>query len=366
MRTHILHLLTAAFILMAACRKGEEPAVAPMSADPIRFAVPSVACTVETTPFTRTPTNLFPSGGSFGVLGYCLAYYAGTTEVDPTTGPASWDSKAVLSAPTLFYKQEVKYNGSECYYTGMQQRWYEPADYLYTFFAYYPYGDSCYTIEPATPTGIGNPALTYTMPFSGGETTTPRDLDVIPDAMAASTVDASRHGGHVALQFNHLLTGIDFTINNYNERNDLTIHGLRVSGNFYRSLRIRMNEGLDYFPETFAGTFTFLDGSDDTDDIRVEHNKSQAKVAGKTLLLVSNLEAGPNYIGTDISIHIDYTFMGRRITDKQIALPTGYLPQGGTIYTIEANFIGDAFILNFIVGNNQVWEDGGDSGIQFE
>ena len=39
---------------------------------------------------------------------------------------------------------------------------------------------------------------------------------------------------------------------------------------------------------------------------------------------------------------------------------------GGTIYTIEANFIGDAFILNFIVGNNQVWEDGGDSGIQFE
>lgn len=366
MKTEILHLITATCMLTAACQRAEEPAVALLSADPIRFATPTLNCQVESAPFTRTPVDLFPAGGSFGVLGYCLAYYAGTTEVDPTTGPASWDSKAVLSAPTLFYKQEVKFNGDECYYTGVQQRWYEPADYLYTFFAYYPYGDTFYTVEPATPTGIGNPALTYTMPFSGGEIATPRNLDDIPDAMAASTVDASRQDGHVRLEFNHLLTGIDFTVNNYNTTNDLTVHGLRISGNFYRSLRIHMNEGLEYPLETFSGTFTFLDGADDTDDIQIEHDKSQARIAGKTLLLISNLETGPDYIGTNVNIHIDYSFMGRRITDKTIPLPAGYLPHGGTIYTVEMNFIGDAFILNFIVGNNQMWEDGGDSNIQFD
>ena len=30
------------------------------------------------------------------------------------------------------------------------------------------------------------------------------------------------------------------------------------------------------------------------------------------------------------------------------------------------NFIGDAFVLNFVVDNNQMWEEGGDSDIKFE
>ena len=64
----------------------------------------------------------------------------------------------------MFYKQQVKYNGTACYYTGTQQRWYEASDYLYTFLAYSPYGDAYYTVEPATQTGIGLPSLTFSMP----------------------------------------------------------------------------------------------------------------------------------------------------------------------------------------------------------
>ena len=42
------------------------------------------------------------------------------------------------------------------------------------------------------------------------------------------------------------------------------------------------------------------------------------------------------------------------------------MPAGGTIYTAQLNFIGDSFVLNFIIDNNTQWEDGGDSDITFE
>ncbi len=366
MSSRVLYLFSTMLVFLNACNKEEPVASAIVSSEEIRFDSPAIALNVSH--FTRAsgPVDIFPSGGSFGVLGYCLANYDGSNVLNPATGATPWESKAVLSSPHLFYKTEVKYNGAVCYYTGEQKRWYEQSDYLYTFLAYYPYGDMYYTVEPATQTGIGFPSLTFTMPFSGGDISTLRTMDDIPDAMVAAAIDVARKDGPVKLLFNHLFTGINFTINNYNETNDLTIHGLRVSGNFYRSIQIHMNEGLEYTPDTYAGTFTFLDGNDDSDDIMVEHDKSSQKVGNKTLMLISNLSAAPNYLGNDVYIHLDYSFMGKRVTDKTIALPFGYLPQGGTIYTLEMNFIGDALVLNFVVDNNQVWEDGGDSGIKFE
>lgn len=366
LKTSPLYLLFIALLLITACQKEAELKPDILSGEPIRFSSPVIVSGTETESFTKAPVELFPTGESFGVLGYCLANYDGSSELDPSTGPSQWESKAVLCSPHLFYKQEVKYNGTTCYYTGEQKRWYEPADYLYTFFGYYPYGNNFFTIEPSTQSGIGYPAMTFTMPFSGGDITTIRQIDDIPDAMAAAAVDVTRQDGHVQLQFNHLLAGFNFTINNHNETNDLTIHGLSISGNFYRSIKIHTDQGLEYPAETFAGNFAFLDGNDDSDDLTIEHHKSVQKAGNKTLMLISNLEAGPDYIGDAINLHIDYSFMGHRTTDRSIQFLTKYLPQGGTIYTIELNFIGDAFILNFIVDNNQIWENGGDSDIQFE
>lgn len=370
MKTRVLYLYLLSVFLMwlTACQKEDALDVALFSEEPIRFDVPSILSGVEVRSLSRAPVDMFPTNGSFGVLGYCLANYDGSTELNPTTGPTPWVSKAVLCTPHLFYKTEVKYNGTACYYTGQQQRWYEPSDYLYTFLAYYPYSDTYYTVTPTTQSGIGTPSLTFTMPFSGGDVSTTLDIENIPDAMAAAAIDVTRQEGNVKLEFNHLLTGINFTVNNYNQSNDLVIHGLRVSGEFYRSLKIHLSKGLEYPSETFKGTFTFLDQNDDSDDVVVEHQKTAIRIGNKSLLLVSNLsqEARPNYIGNNINIYIDYSFMGKRVNNKEIPLPTGYLPQGGTLYTVEMNFIGNALILNFVVDNNQVWENGGDSEIKFE
>lgn len=359
-------ILGGTWLLLAACSRVEAPMPEPALGSAISFSTPSIVTEVESTVRASGPVDQFPTGGSFGVLGYCLANYDGSSELNPATGTTPWDSKVVLCTPHLFYKTEVKYNGSACYYTGMQRRWYEAGDYLYTFFAYYPYGDNYYAVEPATQAGIGTPTLTYTMPFSGGDLSTPLDIDAIPDAMAAAAVDVMRGDGHVALSFRHLLTGINFKVNNYNGANDLTIHGLRVSGNFYRSLKILLGEGLEYPADMFSGTFTMLDGANEADDLSVPALQTGVKAGEKTLMLVSNLEARPNYLGDPIEIHIDYTFMGVRTTDKTIPFVPTSLPQGGTIYTIELNYIGDTFVLNFVVAGNQSWEDGGDSNLQFE
>lgn len=356
----------ASLLTLSACQKGELPMPEPEVGATIRFDSPSVMTDVDCAVRSTGPVNLFPVGGSFGVLGYCLANYSGSNELNPSTGATSWNSKSILSTPHLFYKTEVKYNGTACYYTGQQRRWYDESDYLYTFFAYYPYGDSYYTVEPSTQSGIGIPSLTFTMPFSGRDLSTTLAIEDIPDAMAAAAIDVTRQSGQVKLSFQHLLAGINFKVSNYNGKNDLTIHGLRVSGNFYRSLKIRLSEGLEYPADTFSGTFSLLDGADAADDLLVPAQQTDTKVGDKTLMLISNLEARPHYLGSQIYIHIDYTFMGVRTTDKQFAFVPNYLPQGGTIYTIELNFIGDSFVLNFVVDNNQAWEEGGDSDIQFE
>ena len=85
---------------------------------------------------------------------------------------------------------------------------------------------------------------------------------------------------------------------------------------------------------------------------------------GKSLMLVANLAASP-YLG-DAGIYIDYTFMGTEHTDKYIGDVANFLPMSGTIYTVELNFIGDAFVISFVVDNNQTWENGGDSDLEFE
>ena len=366
MKIKLLYLFTVIMALSSCHKEMETDYPYCYLGNTIQFGSPSIMHDVEITSRATGPVDAFSAGDSFGVLGYCLANYDGTNELNPTTGSTPWASKAVLCTPHIFYKTEIKYNGTTCYYTGEQKQWYDPSNYLYTFLAYHPYGDAYYTIEPETQAGIGFPSLTFSMPFSGGDISTPRQIDDIPDAMAAAAIDVTRQTGRVDLQFQHLLTGLNFRINNYNPTNNLIIHGLRVSGSFYRSIRILMSRGLEYPAETYAGTFSFLEVSDDSDDVVIESHKTEERTGNKTLLLISNLEASPDYLGNNINIHIDYTFMGVRTTDKIITLPSGYLPQGGTIYTIEMNFIGDSFILNFVADNNQTWEDGGDSSIKFE
>lgn len=118
---------------LTACQKAEYTAPATLSDEPIRFGAPGIALDGELLSRAAGPVNEFPEGGSFGVLGYCLAMKGDNTDLDYSTGPDPWNSKAPRSTPHLFHKTEVAYNGSACYYTGTQRHWYERQDYLYSF-----------------------------------------------------------------------------------------------------------------------------------------------------------------------------------------------------------------------------------------
>ena len=180
--------------------------------------------------------------------------------------------------------------------------------------------------------------MRFSMPFEGGTENTPREIERIPDAMVAASTDVTRGDGHVDLRFYHLLTCLNFKVSNHNETNAVVVRGLRLKGTFYRAR--------------------------EEDDVNVTYGNPAEKIGGKSLMLVPNPTASP-YLG-EAGIYIDYTFMGTEHTDKYIGDVANFLPMSGTIYTVELNFIGDAFVISFVVDNNQTWENGGDSDLEFE
>ena len=81
MKIRVLYLFAVVCTALAACRKGEgDRQQAVLSDDPIRFGTPSIKVSrSELNVRAAGPVNEFPSGGDFGVLGYCLANYDGST-----------------------------------------------------------------------------------------------------------------------------------------------------------------------------------------------------------------------------------------------------------------------------------------------
>ena len=365
MNPKVIYLWVVLTTLVSCGKKDYVPSVG-VSGETIRFGMPGVVIEAENKMRASGPVNVFPSNTSFGVLGYCLANTGDSNnELDMNTGSVEWGTKAPRSTPHLFYKTEIKYNGAGCYYTGEQKRWYEPENFVYTFFAYYPYAGDYYTVTPNSQDGMGIPKLKFSMPFDTEDVEIPLEVGDIPDAMLAASVDVMRGDGHVYLEFNHLLTGLNFEANNYNEEKELVIHGLRMKGEFYKTIEVTLGGGYAYSSEIYKGTFAFLDVDDSADDVTIEHHQTGVKVGDKTLMLISNLNAVP-YLGNDIGLYVDYTVNGESKTNEYIGNVANFMPIAGTIYTVQLNFIGNSFVLNFVVDNNQMWEDGGESNIEFE
>ena len=63
------------------------------------------------------------------------------------------------------------------------------------------------------------------------------------------------------------------------------------------------------------------------------------------------------YFGEDVEVVIDYEFRGERKTVLR-SRPGTFTPSPGYRYTAQLNFIGDAFVLQFVVDNSEAWEDG--------
>lgn len=356
MKIKSLYIGIASLLLCASCSKEEVSFSPELSDQTIEFGVPSIQ--VET---KAGPVNTLPDGSSFGVFGYCLAQVApDNPELNVSSGNLPWDQKKKLSRPHLFYNTPIQYRDGRCTYEN-PVKWYETADYLYTFFAYYPYAGFSVLTDENT---LGAPKFKFSMPFESTSSDTELDPAQVPDAMIAdedkSCIDVIKAGGNVALDFRHILTGLNFSINNYNETEPVIVHAVKLSGTFFKSIEIIPGESTVYQNETYAGTYHLL--KEEEEDITVEHHGTVPEVGGRTLLLVPSNAAG-GYLGAeDLKVSITYSFGTTKNETKTFGRPENFRPEPGTVYSAQLNFIGNAFVLEFIVDDDYHWEDGAENG----
>ena len=294
-----LFIFVFSLCLLSACEKsgtGTEQEL-----DAIVFSISDVQVDIDS---RSGPVNQLPDGSSFGVFGYCLAQTApDNAELNNSSGSLYWNQKKILCRPHLFYKQ----------------------NYQYSFFAYYPYGDEYFSFNTDEST-LGAPEVVFSIPdirtgeslnieyenengSSVTESYSVLDDALVPDAMVAQTIDVTRAGGVASLDFLHILTGLNFQVNNYNVREDesggqvpgnsVTIHSLVLAGDFYKSVEINFDSGYDFADDTFNGAYVLV-----SQDIEVGGLESVSGIGGKTLLMVSNLTktSGEDaYIGKQFS-----------------------------------------------------------------
>lgn len=380
------YILPALLLLCAACQQEEWAQPEADSHDAIRFV--ATAITVEE--LTRsTFHDAFPTGGTFGVLGYCVPYQRGSdTEMDWASGSANWGNKSGNAFPDVFFNQAVTYNGSACTYdynnSGGPRKWYNttenqeaisPDNYRYTFFAYYPMDD--FTVEsPTNATTRGVPKLTFTMPFAetGDVATTTLDDEETSDAMVSVVYNHLRTTGNVRFNFSHIMTGLGFAVNNYNYGGDnetVTVKRVTLSGNFTRSITIDFSkntneDGFYTYSGTYPGTYVIYDNEiyNNEEGFAIAPNSSVPLIGDKHLLLLSNATDG-TYFGKDVKVYVEYTYRGEA-KNAFAERPTQFQPRAGVRYTAQLNFVGETFALNFIAAEDEFWEDGGDSDVSIQ
>lgn len=391
MKLKLILLAAAALTGCMACQHNELPDKHAQGQDDyIGFATPTVTVEADTRSITY---NALPENAQFGVLGYCVPYRVGTTDRDYLGGPSDWGTKHSLCPPSVFYKQAVNVANGACSYTPLKH-WYgdgtglngeaidntgtRPEDYSYTFFAYYPYGDQYFTINsPTTETTAGAPRITFTMPQTGTALTVPLDHSITPDAMFGVLYNRQKAQGNVTFNFSHMLTALGFEVNNFSEF-QLQIHSITLSGRFFKQITLDFSTSGDgtlasySFPqEYYVGHYTLYDDNNGTNPLTLEPPSKEedrttsgllpknANGEGEHILLISGREPyfGPESEGDNaVTVNITYTFDGYK--KANYTRPTTFTPTPGTKYTAQLNFVGETFILQFVVDNNEEWENG--------
>lgn len=378
-------MMAVGFPLWMSC-SGDEPAVGGNGGDKIVFDVP--AMTVETSGRSTFKSALEP-GEAFGVLGYCVPYAVGSTSFNYAGASSVWALKRALCPPDVFYNQKVVAGSNGCTYdynggsVNNPKYWYRDGydtdnspnasvtgadQYRYSFIAYYPYGEGengVFRIQnPSSAAEAGAPRLLFTMPQEGTEIGTPLRHDITPDAMLSVLYNRRKSDGNVRFAFSHVLTGLGFEINNFSAY-DLVVHSVALQGSFYKSIVIDFGgDAVTYtFPaDRYVGTYVLADSdvslpSPDKDAGR--NVTTSGLLGGEHLLLISGV--GTSF-GDNVKVHVEYTFNGVRKA-FETARPGTFTPRPGIKYTSQLNFVGDAFVLQFVVDNAEQWEDGaGDDG----
>lgn len=177
-----------------------------------------------------------------------------------------------------------------------------------------------------------------------------------------------------------MLTALGFEVNNFSDY-ELKVHSITLSGKFFKEILLDFSQTgvLTYsFPESYyTGYYTIFSeeqnngplvlsapgtGVDQTTSGLLPKNNQGE---GEHILLISGKEPyfGPETGELDtnkdiVHVYIDYTF-NNLDANFSSARPATFTPQPGTKYTAQLNFVGEAFVLQFVVANNEEWENGG-------
>lgn len=383
-------------LLLPACQQEtfHSPDIPTDHADYIQFGTPTVTLNTETRSTTK---DALTEGDAFGVLGYCVPYQLGTNTLDYDAGESFWLTKYKLCAPLVFYNEAVTVNADgTCSYTNLK-KWYveghglggeeisevsaDAEEYRYTFFAYYPYesSDQAFTIQaPTDQITAGAPKFTFTMPQTSNDLTTQLDHADTPDAMFGVLYNRQKAGGNVSFEFSHMLTALGFEVNNFSEQ-VLKIHSITLSGQFFKQIELDFSQTgtltAPTFPNSYyTGTYTIFDETQNGNQpltlaVPEEGNDrttsgllpKDANGQGEHILLISGKAPyfGPSANEANaVKVNITYTFGHAARNTMSYTRPETFIPKPGTKYTAQLNFVGDTFVLQFIVDNNEIWEDG--------
>lgn len=391
MNTKYILPILAFGALATAC--SDEPSVSPQTDDAtyINFGVPTA--TVETRAPEALPEgvtqgsellNSLAPNTSFGVLGCCLAYQPGVQQLDYASGPSSWSVKRSNANLDVFNEQKVDFDGTYCSYTygseNAPRKWYSAADGIpgsdadlcqYTFFSYYPYDKfevltRKYQLKGGTTVDIPAPIFKYSMPFEGTDTAKVWAQSDVKDVMLDAVYNVKK-GSKVQFDFTHMLTALSFTVNNYSDNMPLTVYKIELSGEFWKSITVDLTKAsVDYtFADSYKGRFVIYDNNTGM-DIPANNPDFTPAFADQYMLLISGQSTGLGYLG-NLKVSITYKF-GEDGTKKTawFTRPATFTPRPGTMYQAQLNFVGNAFVIQFVTADNDSWEDGSNSDITFE
>ena len=176
-----------------------------------------------------------------------------------------------------------------------------------------------------------------------------------------------------------MLTALGFEVNNFSEY-ELQIHSIRLSGRFFKQITLDFSQSDDGtldnygFPaQYYTGYYNLYDDNNGASPLELPApaddeerttsgllpRNAQTRV-GEHIMLISGSAPyfGPDTSGdTQVQVSIEYTFNGQRGSFKT-GRPSTFTPTPGTKYTAQLNFVGDTFVLQFVVDNNEQWENG--------
>lgn len=147
----------------------------------------------------------------------------------------------------------------------------------------------------------------------------------------------------------------------------LTVYKIELSGEFWKSITVDLTQAsASYtFADSYKGRFVIYDNATGMNIPANDPNFTPA-FADQYMLLISGQSTGLGYLG-NAKVSITYKF-GEDGTKKTawFTRPATFTPRPGTMYQAQLNFVGNAFVLQFVNANSDFWEDGSDSDITFE